>query len=124
MILKDCAVHSPKIDSSQNLVFTIKVNRQDYTDAMIQFIFDSYNQWKSLDIEIVWLSVAPDPDMLIKLRWELWSLMNMYCQSAKIDIKEECHRLYLRNWVPTRLDLTREQLESEIQKYRAWVYFE
>ena len=124
MILRDSAIHSPKVDSSQNLVFTVKVKKEDYTQAMQQFIFDSYNEWKTLDLEVVGMAVAPDKDLMIKLRWDLWSLMNIYCQGAKIDIKEEVQRLYNRNWVTTRLDLTREQLESEIQKYRAWVYFE
>ena len=124
MILRDSAIHSPKVDSSENLVFTIKIKKEDYTEWMRQFIFNSYNEWKTLDLEVVWMAVAPDPDIMIKLRWDLWALMNEYCQNAKIDIKAECHKLYLRNWVPTRLDLSREQLESEIQKYRAWVYFE
>ena len=124
MILRDSAIHSPKVDSSENLVFTIKIKKEDYTEWMRKFIFNSYNEWKPLDLEVVWMAVAPDKDLMIKLRWDLGSLMNMYCQGAKIDIKEEVQKLYNRNWVPTRLDLTREQLESEIQKYRAWVYFE
>ena len=124
MLLKDSAIHSPKVDSSENLVFTIKIKKEDYTEWMRQFIFNSYNEWKTLDLEVVWMAVAPDPDIMTKLRWDLGSLMNIYCQGAKIDIKAECHKLYKRNGVTTRLDLTREQLESEIQKYRAWVYFE
>lgn len=124
MILRDSAIHSPKVDSSENLVFTIKIKKEDYTEWMRQFIFNSYNEWKTLDLEVVWMAVAPDPDIMTKLRWDLGSLMNMYCQGAKIDIKEEVQRLYNRNSVTTRLDLTREQLETEIQKYRAWVYFE
>ena len=124
MILRDSAIHSPKVDSSENLVFTIKIKKEDYTEWMRQFIFNSYNEWKTLDLEVVWMAVAPDTDIMIKLRWDLGSLMNIYCQGAKIDIKEEVQRLYLRNWVKKKLDLTREQLETEIQKYRAWVYFE
>jgi len=53
MILKDSGIFSPKIDSSQNLVFTVKVKKEDYTQAMQQFIFDCYNQGKSLDLEVV-----------------------------------------------------------------------
>ena len=124
MILRDSAIHSPKVDSSENLVFTIKIKKEDYTEWMRQFIFNSYNEWKTLDLEVVWMAIAPDPDVMTKLRWDLGSLMNIYCQGAKIDIKDEVQRLYNRNWVTTRLDLTREQLETEIQKYRAWVYFE
>ena len=124
MILRDCAIHSPKIDSSNNLCFTIKIKSEDWNEATKTLFYNSYNEWKTLDLEVVGMAVAPDKDLMIKLRWDLWSLMNMYCQGAKIDIKEEVQRLYNRNWVTTRLDLTREQLESEIQKYRAWVYFE
>ena len=124
MLFKDCWVYSPKIDSSENLVWTYKCKKWDYTEWMKSFIFDCYNKWNTVDNEIVWLDDKPDKDLMIKLRWDLWSLMNIYCQNAKIKLDPEVHKLYLRNWVHTRLDLTREQLESEIQKYRAWVYFE
>lgn len=124
MILNDCGIYSPRIDSSNNLCFTIKIKSEDWNEATKTLFYNAYNEWKTLDLEVVGMAVAPDPDIMIKLRWDLGSLMNMYCQNAKIDIKAECNKLYLRNWVPTRLDLSREQLESEIQKYRAWVYFE
>ena len=124
MLLSDCWIFSPKIDSSNNLCFTVKIKSEDWNEATKTLFYNAYNEWKTLDLEVVGMAVAPDKDLMIKLRWDLGSLMNIYCQNAKIKLDPEVHKLYLRNWVHTRLDLTREQLESEIQKYRAWVYFE
>ena len=50
--------------------------------------------------------------------------MNEYCQKVKINIESEKQVLYKRNGVTTRLDLTREQLESEIDKYRSGLYYD
>lgn len=124
MLFKDCWVYSPRIDSSENLVWTYKCKKWDYTEWMKSFIFDCYNKWNTVDNEIVWLDDNPDKDIMIKLRWNLGALMNEYCQKVKINIESEKQVLYKRNGVTTRLDLTREQLESEIDKYRSGLYYD
>ena len=123
MLLPDCWIFSPKIDSSNNLCFTIKIKSEDWNESTKTLFYNAYNEWKTLDLEVVGMAET-DPDIMIKLRWNLGALMNEYCQKVKINIESEKQVLYKRNGVTTRLDLTREQLESEIQKYRAWVYFE
>ncbi len=123
MLLSDCWIFSPKIDSSNNLCFTIKIKSEDWNESTKTLFYNAYNEWKTLDLEVVGMAET-DPDIMIKLRWNLGALMNEYCQKVKINIESEKQVLYKRNGVTTRLDLTREQLESEIQKYRAWVYFE
>ena len=123
MLLRDCGVYSPRIDSSNNLCFTIKIKSEDWNESTKTLFYNAYNEWKTLDLEVVGMAET-DPDIMIKLRWNLGALMNEYCQKVKINIESEKQVLYKRNGVTTRLGLTREQLESEIQKYRAWVYFE
>jgi len=46
-------------------------------------------------------------------------LMSIYAQNAKIPLQSEIDRLYERNNVSSRRDLTRAQLDEEISRYRA-----
>lgn len=122
MILKDSGVFSPKIDSSQNLVFTIKVKKEDYTTAMQQFIFDCYNQWKTLDFEIVWLK--EETNELPKLRQRLAMVMSEYAQKTKTLEETNKKLLYIRYNIKSRTELTREQLEEAIRFYTDWILYD
>jgi len=123
MLLSDCWIFSPSVDASDNLCFKIKMKRWDWNDATKALIYNTYNEWKTLDLEVVWLSEKTDEDEMMKLRGDLGSLMSIYAQNAKIPLQSEIDRLYERNNVSSRRDLTRAQLDEEISRYRAWVDF-
>lgn len=122
MILKDSGVFSPKIDSSQNLVFTIKVKREDHTPAMQQFIFDCYNQWKTLDFEIVWLK--EETNELPKLRQRLAMVMQEYKNKSNIDENKLKESLYTKYNIKSRSELTRDQLEECIRFYQDGILYD
>ncbi len=122
MNFKDCWIFSPKLDSARNLVFTIKVKKEDYTEQMADFIFDCYEQGKSLDFEIVWLDEKPDEDVMIKLRGKLWAMMNEYAKVHCIWTNEEIERVYKKYNVKSRTELTRSQLEELCDSYYAGLY--
>ncbi len=122
MILKDSGVFSPKIDSSENLVFTLKIKKTDYTDGMRQFIFDCYNQWKTLDFEIVWLK--EETNELPKLRQRLAMVMSEYAQKTKTLEETNKKLLYIRYNIKSRTELTREQLEEAIRFYTDWILYD
>lgn len=123
MLLSDCWIFSPSVDASDNLCFKIKMKRWDWNDATKALIYNTYNEWKTLDLEVVWLSEKTDEDEMMKLRGDLGSLMSIYAQNAKIPLQNEIDRLYERNNVSSRRDLTRAQLDEEISRYRAGVDF-
>ena len=122
MILKDSGIFSPKIDSSQNLVFTIKVARTEYTEAMQQFIFDSYNQWKQLDLEVVGLQDKNDE--ILRLRQRLALVMSEYALKVFTSWESLKNSLYTRYNVTSRTELTREQLEEAIRFYSDWLRYD
>ena len=122
MLLKDSGIFSPKIDSSQNLVFTIKVKREDYTPAMQQFIFDCYNEWKQIDLEVVGLK--EETNELPKLRQRLDLIMKEYCKKTNFSIESTKECLYIKYWIKSRTELTREQLEECIRFYQDWVLYD
>lgn len=123
MILSDCGIFSPKIDSSNNLCFTVKIKSEDWNDATKTLFYNAYNEWKTIDLQVVGMSEKEDRDVMIKLRWNLGSLIPMYCQQAKVPYEEELQRLYKRNNVTSRLDLTRTQLDEEIKTYQAGLLY-
>ena len=122
MLLKDSGVFSPKIDSSENLVFTLKIKKSDYTDWMRQFIFDCYNQWKQLDLEVVWLEEKNDE--IPKLRQRLSLVMKEYSQKTKTLEETNKKLLYIRYNVTSRTELTREQLEEAIRFYSDGIMYD
>lgn len=122
MLLKDSGIFSPKIDSSQNLVFTIKVKKEDYTQAMQQFIFDCYNQWKQIDLEVVWL--VEKNDEIPRLRQRLALVMSDYSSKTKKDDDVIVTSLYRRYNVKSRTELTREQLEESIRFYSDGIMYD
>ena len=122
MLLKDSGIFSPKIDSSQNLVFTIKVKREDYTPAMQQFIFDCYNQWKQIDLEVVGLK--EDTNELPKLRQRLAMVMKEYAKKWNVEEDWVIECLYNKYHIKSRSELTREQLEECIRFYQDWILYD
>lgn len=122
MLLKDCWVFSPRIDSSENLVFTLKIKKTDYTDWMRQFIFDCYNQWKQIDLEVVWL--VEKNDEIPKLRQRLAMVIQDYSNKTKTTEERNIGSIYLRYGVDSRTQLTREQLEECIRFYQDWILYD
>lgn len=122
MLLKDSGIFSPKIDSSQNLVFTIKVKKEDYTSAMQQFIFDCYNDWKLLDLQVVGLQ--EETNELPKLRQRLALIMKDYAKKTNFSIESVWESLNIRYWISSRTELTREQLEECIRFYQDWILYD
>ena len=122
MLLPDCWIFSPKVDSSENLCFTIKIKKSDYNDATRTLIFDSYNQWKQLDLEVVWLQEKNDE--IPKLRQRLALVMSEYAEKWNYSVEELKMSLYLRYNVKSRTELTRDKLEESIKFYLDWLRFE
>lgn len=123
MLLSDCWIFSPSVDASDNLCFKIKMKKWDWNDATKALIYNTYNEWKTLDLEVVWLSEKTDEDEMTKLRGDLGSLMHAYGQLPGVVLENEIKKLYERNNVSSRRDLTRAQLDEEISRYRAGVDF-
>ena len=122
MLLPDSAIHSPRIDSAENLVFTLKLKKSDYNDATRQFIFDCYNSWKTVDFEVVGLWEKDDE--IPKLRQRLWLVMDEYSQKTKTPLESLKNSLYLRYKVTSRKELSREQLEEAIRFYQDGLTYE
>ena len=54
-----------------------------------------------------------------KLLHSLFASMNEYCKFHKADIDRERMKILERNNVSSRIDMTDEQLQKEIESYRA-----
>ena len=122
MLFKDSAIYSPKIDSSQNLVFTIKVKREDYTEWMTAFIFNTYNKGSTIGLQVVWLE---EKDTEIpKLRQRLAMVMEEYSKKSKEPLESLKNSLYSRYKVKSRSELDRGQLEESIRFYQDGILYD
>ena len=122
MLFKDSGIFSPKIDSSHNLVFTIKVKREDYTEWMTAFIFDTYNKGSTIDLQVVWLE---EKDTEIpKLRQRLAMVMEEYSKKSKEPLESLKNSLYSRYKVKSRSELDRGQLEESIRFYQDGILYD
>jgi len=121
MLLPNAWIFSPKIDSAENLVFTIKLPKGDYNEATRAFIFNSFNEWKTLDFEIVWMDDKNDE--IPKLRQRLALVMSEYAWKTKTSEEDVKNGLYTRYRVKSRTELNRDQLEGAIQFYQDGVWY-
>lgn len=121
MKLIDCQIQRPNVNASDELCFGVKIKKEDWNVAMKELIYSAYHQGKTLDFEIVWLSENTDEDMIRKLRGDLGGYMANYCKESWTSLDNELQKLYTRNRVSSRTELTRAQLEEEIGRYKAWL---
>lgn len=122
MLFKDSGIFSPKIDLSHNLVFTIKVKKEDFTEWMTAFIFDTYNKGSTIDLQVVWLE---EKDTEIpKLRQRLAMVMEEYSKKSKEPLESLINSLYARYKVKSRSELDRGQLEESIRFYQDGILYD
>jgi len=121
MLLPNAWIFSPRIDSAENLVFTIKLPKEDYNEATRTFIFETYNKWNQIDLEVVWLKDKNDE--IPKLRQRLALVMSEYSQKTKTSEEDVKNGLYTRFNIKSRVELTRSQLEEAIQFYQDGVWY-
>ena len=122
MLLPNAWIFSPRIDSAENLVFTIKLPKEDYNEATRAFIFETYNKWNQIDLEVVGLKDKNDE--IPKLRQRLALVMSEYAQKTKTSEEANKKLLYIRYRVESRTELTREQLEEAIRFYSDGVMYD
>ena len=89
---------------------------------MQQFIFDCYNQGKSLDFEVTGLK--EETNELPRLRQRLALIMSEYAQKTKTPLESTENSLYSRYNIKSRTDLTREQLEECIRFYKDGILYD
>lgn len=120
IILKEALVLSPSMTSRKELKFTLKIKPEDYSIEAMGEVFDAFEKWNSVAVVMTPFQTQ-EIDKMPKLRQRLAILIKDYCEKEGYNENEELERLYLRNDITSRMDLTEEQLRKEVDKYEAWL---
>ena len=59
-----------------------------------------------------------------RLIQKLWWVMSLYCTKHKYSVEFEKQILFMKYKVTSRTQLTNEQLEQEIENYKAWLEYD
>ena len=89
---------------------------------MMQFMFDCYNDGKTLDMQLV--GMEEKDTEIPKLRQRLALVMDEYAQKVKKPLESIENALYTRYNVKSRTELTRQELEECIEWYVAGLRYE
>lgn len=117
---QESQILSPSINGRQELVFKIKVKKEDYT-------LDDFERM-ALMFENTSFAVVLAPfqeekieDPLPKLRQQLALVMQEYCDVAWETLEKELERLYNSYHIDSRLKLSEKAIIKEIESYRAGI---
>lgn len=117
---QESQILTPSINGRQELVFKIKVKKEDYTlddFERMALMFEN----TSFVVVLAPFQEKPPEDPLPKLRQQLALVIQEYCEVANEQEWREVGNLYQRNNVNSRTELSEEQLRKEIDKYIAWI---
>ena len=122
--MQEIKISGFKLNSRDELSFRVLIKKEDYTLGERELIKNAEINWDLLDFEVIWL-VNWDIEKVRKEKLRrLNGLMVDYCFNNFIDIILEKERLYERNKVRSRKDLTDSQLDQEIEIYINWLKYE
>lgn len=119
--MQDIKISSLRLNSRDEITFKITAKKEDYTPVELQLLKNAEINWDLLDLAFTWLTnwdtEKVRKEKLVKLNW----LMSVYCEKSNVWIDFEKLKLYTRNKVKSRTDLTDSQLDAEIDIYKTWL---
>lgn len=113
----EAKVLSPSINSRRELVLKLKIKPEDY---QIEDFERLANMVDTVSFAVVMSEFQEQPieDDLTNLRRQLVMAKKEYCEVSGSSEEAEKERVYKKYNVASRGDLTKEQLEDEIESYR------
>ena len=117
---QEIKILSPSINSRWELCFRAKVQKTDYS---LKDFEELCNNCDNYSFACVLSSFQEEKvDILPKLRQELVMAIKSYVEKKWYKEEEEVELLYKRNNVLSRIELSEEQLHSEIDRYRLGMF--
>ena len=118
----DSRILSPSINGRQELVFRVKVKKEDYTLADFEQLCQ---QCDSFSFAVAIAAFQEETtDIVPKLRQELAMSVKSYAEKSGHTEDSEVQLIYKRNGVQSRSELTIDQLHNEIERYRLGMFEE
>jgi len=117
---QESQILTPSINGRQELVFKIKIKKEDYTlddFERMALMFEN----TSFAVVLSPFQEKPPEDPLPKLRQQLALVMQEYCEVANETMERELERVYSDYKIQSRTELSEEKLIKTIDKYRAGI---
>ena len=115
--MKEIKITKAILNERRELQVNMIIKEWDYTQVEAELLRQSKINWDMLDLEFTWL-VKEDVTKNRKAKLQkLASLMSVYCDKSLNNYEDEKVSIYLRNNVKSRIELTDEQLDYEIDLY-------
>lgn len=111
---------TPSINGRQELVFKIKIKKEDYT---LEDFEAMACQFENTSFAIVLAPFQEEKviDPLPRLRQQLAICIKEYCEASGTNEEWELSAFYIARWISSRTELSKEELEKAIDSYRAWI---
>ena len=117
---QESQILTPSINGRQELVFKIKVKKEDYTLEDFERMALMFEN-TSFAVVLAPFQEEKIVDPLPKLRQQLALVMQEYCEVSNWQITHEHWKICSEYWISSRIEMTEEQLRKEIESYRAWI---
>lgn len=119
---QDAKILSPSINGRQELVFRIKIKKEDYTLADFEKLCQQCDTVSFAIAAVPFQEETEDP--MPKLRQQLALNVKSYSEKSGHSEESEVQLIYKRNGVQSRSELTIDQLHDEIERYRLGMFEE
>jgi len=106
----------------KDISVTLSIKEEDYTLETENLLFDSCADWTLYAVVLSQFQnerQETERDITNRLKQKLAYIMQKYCEKEWIDNEVEKQKLYTRNKVTSRWQLSKIQLEQELSMYEA-----
>ena len=117
---QESQILTPSINGRQELVFKIKVKKEDYTLEDFERMALMFEN-TSFAVVLAPFQEEKIEDPLPKLRQQLAMVIKEYCEESGENEELELSAFYMARWISSRTELSKEELEKAIESYRAWI---
>lgn len=121
--MRDIKCTKAILNERRELVVSFVCKPGDFTETEALLLQNCKLNWDTLDVEFTWLTESRETENNVRCRklQTLWAIMERYCESSGTTIDEEQERIYQKYLVWSRKQLSDEQLDFEIESYKAWI---
>lgn len=118
--IAEVEITTPSVNSQDFLVFKVRVANTDWNQDVKDKIYEAARNGTPMALVMQpFQSEAPKENPIMKKRSLLDFFMKKWCDQEGLRYDEELERIYTKYKVSSRTYLTEEQLNKEIESYKA-----
>jgi hypothetical protein len=116
--MQDIKITKAIINERRELSVNLLIKEWDYTEIEAELLRQCKLSGDTIDIVISWLVKVDNEDEIKKARQILGLTMQDYCKAFHYQEKDIAEELYRKYKIKSRIELTLEQVQNEIENYK------